>query len=82
MNIKLVKLNETYKELLADMLDEWKADIEENHTNHSPWAIFKNDYHDFDYYLEQLELKEVSEGLVPDSTFFCLDTDGIFLWAR
>ena len=48
-------------------------DQEINHTNRSPWAIFKNDYHDFDYYLEHLELKEAAEGLVPDSVFFLLD---------
>ena len=44
-------------------------------TNHSPWAIFKNDYHDFDYYLEHLELKEAAGDRVPDSVFFLLDED-------
>ena len=44
-------------------------------TNHSPWAIFKNDYHDFDHYLECLEISDNTEGYVPDSTFFCLDMD-------
>ena len=37
------------------MIDEWKLDQEINHTNHSPWAIFKNDYHDFDNYLDWIE---------------------------
>lgn len=46
MNIKLVKLTFDYKKQLFDMLEEWKTDIEKNHTNHSPWAIFKNDFHD------------------------------------
>ena len=46
-----------------------------NHTNHSPWAIFKNDYHDFDYYLENLENKTTTNGWVPDSVFFLYDTD-------
>lgn len=82
MNIKLVKLNETYKELLADMLDEWKADQEKNGGSHSPWAIFKNDYHDFDNYLTHLERKEAEGDNVPDSVFFCLDTDrNIFVGA-
>lgn len=82
MNIKLVKLTREYKNQLVEMLDEWKRDIENNNGNHSPWAIFKNDYHDFDYYLDNLELKEAKEGKVPDSTFFCLDLDrNIFVGA-
>ena len=76
MNIELIRMTYDYKEQLADMLTEWTRDIEENHTNHSPWAIFKNDFRDFDYYLEHLEVKEGSEkGLVPDTTLFCLDRD-------
>ena len=55
MNIKLVKLSYEYKDQLFEMLEEWKRDIEENHTNGSPWMIFRNDYHDFDYYLEQMD---------------------------
>lgn len=74
-NIKLVKLSEEYKELFFDMMDEWSEDIKVNHTNHSPWAIFRNDYHDFDYYVENLELKEETNGRVPDTTLFCLDID-------
>ena len=82
MNIELVKLSKEYKNQLFEMLDEWKADIENNNTNHSPWAIFKNDYHDFDYYLANLEQKEAIDGKVPDSTFFCLDLDrNIFVGA-
>ena len=46
-----------------------------NHTNHSLRAIFKNDDHDFDYYLEHLEPKETTEDRVPDSMFFLLDED-------
>ena len=75
MNIKLVKLSHQYKNQLVDMLDEWTRDIEINHTNHSPWMIFRNDYHDFDFYLDNLEIKQEIENHVPDSTFFCLDLD-------
>ena len=75
MNCTLIKLTKTYEKQLGEMIDEWKEDQEINHTNHSPWAIFKNDYHDFDYYLEHLELKEPKDGHVPDSTFFLLDKD-------
>lgn len=75
MNLKLIKLTKAYENQLGEMIDEWRADQELNHTNHSPWAIFKNDYHDFDYYLENLEVKEEADGKVPDSVFFLLDTD-------
>ncbi|MCI9142248.1 MAG: GNAT family N-acetyltransferase [Lachnospiraceae bacterium] len=75
MALKLIKLTKEYEEQLGEMIDEWKADQERNHTNRSPWAIFKNDYHDFDFYLEHLEIKEPSAGRVPDSVFFLLDED-------
>ncbi len=75
MALKLIKLTKEYEKQLGEMIDEWKLDQEINHTNHSPWAIFKNDYHDFDYYLENLDLKEPKDGLVPDSTFFLLDDE-------
>ena len=75
MNVKLIKLTKEYYLQLSEMIDEWKLDQEMNHTNHSPWAIFKNDYHDFDYYLEHLEMKEAKDGKVPDSVFFLLDEE-------
>ncbi len=82
MNIKLVKLTHEYKKQLFDMLDEWVKGCEGSDENYTPWAVFKNDYHDFDYYLEKLELKESKDGKVPDSVFFCLDLDrNIFVGA-
>ena len=75
MSLKLIKLTKEYESALAEMIDEWKEDQEINNTNHSPWAIFKNDYHDFDYYLENLEIKSEGDGKVPDSVFFLLDED-------
>ncbi len=75
MNLKLIKLTKEYQTQLGEMIDEWKHDQELNHTNHSPWSIFKNDYHDFDYYLSHLEYKEPVNGRVPDSVFFCLDVE-------
>ena len=75
MTVRLIKLTKEYYNQLAEMIDEWKLDQEVNHTNHSPWAIFKNDYHDFDYYLENLEIKEGKDDKVPDSVFFLLDID-------
>ena len=75
MNVKLIKLTKEYKRELGEMIDEWKLDQKINHTNYSPWAIFKNDYHDFDYYLDNLEIDEVKDGKVPDSVFFLLDEE-------
>ena len=43
MSLKLIKLTKAYKEQLEEMINEWRADQELNHTNHSPWAVFKND---------------------------------------
>jgi len=83
MNIELVRLTKDYKQQLTDMLEEWTEDIRKNHGNSSPWMIFRNDFHDFDYYLENLEIKEETpEGRVPDTTLFCLDKDrNIFVGA-
>lgn len=71
MNLKLIKASREYKQQICDMLDEWYASGE----NIVPYAITKADYHDFDNYLESLDIKNAEGGLVPDSTFFCLDTD-------
>lgn len=73
MSLKLKKLTKDDYNQLSEMIDEWVKDQKENHTNHSPWAIFKNDYHDFDYYLEHLEIKEERDGRVPDSVYFLVD---------
>ena len=83
VNIELVRLTPAYREQLTDMLEEWTADIKANHTNHSPWVIFRNDFHDFEHYLEDLEFKEETpDGRVPDTTLFCLDRDrNIFVGA-
>lgn len=77
-NLKLVKLDKSYQRQLNEMMDEWSSTGEKI----IPWAIRKVDYHDFDNYLESLEVKEVGEGMVPDSTYFCLDIDrNIFVGA-
>ena len=79
MNLKLVKLTAEYKTQLFDMMDEWTATDEKI----IPWVIRRNDYHDFDYYMANLEVTpDNPQGLVPDSTYFCLDTDrNIFVGA-
>lgn len=76
--IKLVKLCEEYRAQLDDMMDEWTAAGE----HIIPYAIRKNDYHEFEKYLDEIELTEPKDGLVPDSTFFALDTErNIFVGA-
>ena len=64
--IKLVKLEEKYKKQFIDMMDEWTSTGEKI----IPYSIRKNDYKNFDFYLENLEIKEETENAVPDSTFF------------
>ena len=83
MNIELVKLTCEYKEQLFEMLTEWKNDIVVNHTDMSPWKIWANDFHDFDYYIRNLDTKENdTNGWVPDTTLFCLDKErNIFVGA-
>ena len=71
MKLKLVKLEGKYRGHLNNMLDEWYSYNEEI----IPYAIRKVDYNDFDTYVNSLELNEAKEGLVPDSTFFCLDEE-------
>lgn len=78
MNIQLVKLTKAYQEHLEDMMQEWTGTGEKI----VPYAIRKNDYHDFDYYLENLEITQETKGKVPDTTLFCLDVDrNIFVGA-
>ena len=78
MNLTLVKLTCEYKMQLFDMMDEWCASGEKI----IPYAIRRNDYHDFESYAANLEITEERDGLVPDSTFFCLDRDrNIFVGA-
>src|SRR5690554_2625460 len=74
MSLKLIKLDETYKRELGQMIDEWTYDQKVNQTNHSPWSIFKNDYKDFNNYLKNLEITHPENGHVPDSVFFLTDT--------
>lgn len=71
MNLKLIKPCSEYKKQICDMLDEWYSTGEKI----VPYSIRRLDYHDFEYYCGNLEIKNTSGGLVPDSTFFCLDTD-------
>ena len=75
MRVRLIKLTKEYETQLGEMIDEWKADQEANHTDRSPRAIFRNDWHDFDAYLADLDHETAADGWVPDSVFFLLDED-------
>ncbi len=78
MNIRLVKLSKEYKEQLDEMMDEWSNAGEKI----VPYAIRKNDYRNFEYYLDNLEITKETDGKVPDNTLFCLDEDrNIFVGA-
>lgn len=80
MNLKLVKLTKEYENQLKSMLDEWTKN--KDSYDLTPWAIFKNDYNDFENYINNLEVKDETDGLVLDSTFFCLDLNrNIFVGA-
>lgn len=70
MSLKLVKLSKENKELFDEMMNEWSKESGESLT---PSAIFKNDYHDFDNYLKNLEIREDTSSLVSDSVYFLLD---------
>ncbi|MCI9079913.1 MAG: GNAT family N-acetyltransferase [Lachnospiraceae bacterium] len=78
MNLQLVKLDKQYKEQLFDMLDEWYATGEKI----VPYAIRVYDYHDFKNYIKMIEVSAGNRDIVPNSTYFCLDTDrNIFVGA-
>lgn len=76
MALKLVKASYEYQKQIVEMLKEWKDYNDSHDTNTSPASIFKNNYDDFEHYINHLEVKENNkEGLVKDSVFFCLDED-------
>ena len=71
MNLKLVKACEQYRSQISEMLEEWNNYDERI----IPYAIRRLDYKDFENYCNNLEIKDGSNGMVPDSTYFCLDED-------
>lgn len=76
MKLRLVKASDKYQNQIVDMLEEWTEYNNSNPSeNHSPWAIFKNDYHDFAYYTNHLEVAKEEKGKVLDSVYFCLDEE-------
>ena len=74
MGLRLIKLTREYQKELGEMIDEWKLDQQINHTDTSPWAIFKNDYHDIDFYIADLD-RVKDDKHVPGTTLFLLDEE-------
>ncbi|MDO4940160.1 MAG: GNAT family N-acetyltransferase [Erysipelotrichaceae bacterium] len=74
--MKLLKLSKEYKKQFEDMMEEWVSyNNEHPEVDKSPFAVFKNDYRDFDNYLNNLEISNPKGNLVPDSTYFLYDED-------
>lgn len=73
----LVKPSYEYKDLIVDMIEEWRAYNDAHpEEDHSPWTIFQ--YHDdFDAYLEHFEQSEKhpKPEHVPATAYFALDKE-------
>ena len=53
MALKLIKGDLRYKNQIIEMMKEWKEYNDTHDANTSPWAIFKNDYSNFEIRLPQ-----------------------------
>lgn len=71
MNLRLVKAQEKYRSQIIDMMEEWNSTGEKI----IPYSISRLDYRDFENYCKNLDITNDGDGLVPDSTYFCLDED-------
>jgi len=72
MRLKLIKASKEYQKQITDMFEEWYASGEKI----IPYAIRRLDYHDFDYYCNNLENTNfLLDNYVTDSTFFCLEEE-------
>lgn len=71
MSLKLVRLTDEYKDHLFDMMDEWTASGEKIF----PTSLTVNDYHNFNDYMTHLCRDKEINGIVPETTYFCLDTE-------
>lgn len=60
------------------MMEEWYAANEKIF----PTSIALNNYRNFDYYMKNLCREKEVNGIVPETTYFCLDLDrNIFVGA-
>lgn len=70
MELQLIKPSKKYKKQIIDMLDEWNK-IDEAIV---PCSVNSLDYHDFDNYINDLDVIVPSCNHVISSTYFCLDS--------
>ncbi|MBE5794273.1 MAG: GNAT family N-acetyltransferase [Clostridiales bacterium] len=73
MTLRLIPASQApaYQQAITDMIGEWQQTGEKI----IPYAIRRHDVHDFAAYCEALDLKNPPEGMVSDSTFFCLEEE-------
>ena len=73
MTLRLIPAREApaYRAQILDMMEEWQATGEKI----VPYAIRRQDVHDFPAWCTSLEQTKPQEGLVPDSTFLCLEEE-------
>ena len=73
MTLRLIPAREApaYRAQILDMMEEWQATGEKI----VPYAIRRQDVHDFPAWCASLEQTKPQEGLVPDSTFLCLEEE-------
>lgn len=76
MKMKLIRLNDQYRSEFEEMMEEWIQFNNTHDTNHSPSSIFKNDYHDFDRYVAELDdTEDPVRGIVAGTTYFAYDEE-------
>ncbi|MBR6135759.1 MAG: GNAT family N-acetyltransferase [Clostridia bacterium] len=70
LDLVLVKPDIRYRREIIELINEW----EDTGDKFTPSSIVRNDTADFDYYVENMDIKEPkSDIMVPDTTFFCFD---------
>ena len=62
--IRLVRLDETYRRHLMEMMQEWREYNTTPGVNRAPYAIFRNDETDFEGYIQHLEHHEASRSTI------------------
>ncbi|NLV59360.1 MAG: hypothetical protein GXY67_11435 [Clostridiales bacterium] len=61
--------------MIVEMVKEWREYNETHQISGFPKSIFRNPVDDFAYYIDHLDDYNPSEGMVPSTTYFCLDEE-------
>ena len=80
MNLRLIRPTAAYRRQITEMLDEWFA--EEKPEDVTPWAITKNDYHDFAFYISHLDVPEGPPPWFRTPPCFAMTPTPTAAWAR